>query len=77
MMHIATKLRFSPQAYVFLREFILGSNATGLVNGTDVVGGEVVALGADVLPGNTVIILRVGYYGVFDCSPRTHTCFLE
>ena len=59
-MHIATKLRFSPQAYVFLREFILGSNATGLVNGTDVVGGEVVALGGDVLPGNTVIFYGLG-----------------
>ena len=59
-MHMATKLRFSPQAYVFLREFILGSNATGLVNGADVVSGEVLALGGDVLPGNTVIFYGSG-----------------
>ena len=33
------------------RKFILGYITTGLVDGADVVGGEVFALGGDVLPG--------------------------
>ncbi|KAJ7726259.1 alpha/beta-hydrolase [Mycena maculata] len=46
-------------AFVFVREFVLGSNTTGLVqrNGT-VVGGEESVLAENVLPGGTVI-----YYG--------------
>ncbi|KAJ7668903.1 Alpha/Beta hydrolase protein [Mycena rosella] len=46
-------------AFVFVREFILGSNTTGLVdsNGT-VVGGEDPTLALDVMPGPNVI-----YYG--------------
>ncbi|KAJ7032821.1 alpha/beta-hydrolase [Mycena alexandri] len=49
-------------AFVFVREFVLGSNQTGLVNsdaGT-VVGGEDSALAADVMPGGTVIFYGNG-----------------
>ena len=47
------------QALVFLREFVLGSNKTGLVlNPTTVVGGENSTLAEDVLPGGTLF-----YYG--------------
>ena len=43
------------QALVFLREFVLGSNKTGLVlNPTTVVGGENSTLAEDVLPGGTL-----------------------
>ncbi|KAJ7453068.1 alpha/beta-hydrolase [Mycena galericulata] len=51
-------------AFVFVREFVLGSNSTGLVrsNGT-VVGGEVAALAMDVMPGGDVI-----YYGNGDSA---------
>ncbi|KAJ7453029.1 Alpha/Beta hydrolase protein [Mycena galericulata] len=45
--------RYVPEAaFVFVREFVLGSNSTGLVrsNGT-VVGGEVSALAMNVMPG--------------------------
>ncbi|KAJ7479835.1 alpha/beta-hydrolase [Mycena latifolia] len=47
-------------AFVFIREFVLGSNTTGLVdsNTGTVVGGEDPALAMDVMPGGTVI-----YYG--------------
>ncbi|KAJ7479822.1 alpha/beta-hydrolase [Mycena latifolia] len=47
-------------AFVFVREFVLGSNATGLVdsNTGTVVGGEDPTLAMDVMPGGTVI-----YYG--------------
>ncbi|OCH83865.1 alpha/beta-hydrolase [Obba rivulosa] len=38
-------------ALTFLREFILGSNETGLVSGSNVVGGENATLANDVLPG--------------------------
>ncbi|KAJ7487265.1 alpha/beta-hydrolase [Mycena galericulata] len=50
----------APQAaFVFVREFVLGSNTTGLVgiDGT-VVGGESAALAMDVMPGGDAI-----YYG--------------
>ncbi|KAJ7769346.1 alpha/beta-hydrolase [Mycena metata] len=48
-------------ALVFLREFVLGSNQTGVVNsdGT-VVGGEDSALAADAMPGGTVIFYGNG-----------------
>ena len=47
------------QALVFLREFVLGSNKTGLVlNPTTVIGGENSTLAEDVLPGGTLF-----YYG--------------
>lgn len=48
------------QAFAFVRDFVLGSNTTGLVdsNAGTVAGGEDPALKADILPGNTVI-----YYG--------------
>ncbi|KAJ7479829.1 alpha/beta-hydrolase [Mycena latifolia] len=44
-------------AFVFIREFVLGSNTTGLVdsNTGTVVGGEDPALAMDVMPGGTVI----------------------
>ncbi|KAK7691074.1 hypothetical protein QCA50_006177 [Cerrena zonata] len=46
-------------ALVFLREFVLGSNKTGLVvNSTTVIGGENKTLANDVLPGGTLF-----YYG--------------
>ncbi|KAF5373507.1 hypothetical protein D9757_010495 [Collybiopsis confluens] len=47
-------------AFVFLREFILGSNMTGFVNGTQVVGGEDSALAEDVMPGTTAIFYGAG-----------------
>lgn len=47
-----------------LREFILGSNRTGLVTNSSgavsVVGGEVTSLEADVLPGQTGIYMGTG-----------------
>ncbi|CAL1716100.1 unnamed protein product [Somion occarium] len=46
-------------ALVFLREFVLGNNQTGLVlNDTTVVGGDNSSLANDVLPGGTLL-----YYG--------------
>ncbi|KAJ7434538.1 alpha/beta-hydrolase [Mycena galericulata] len=47
-------------AFAFVRDFVLGSNTTGLVdnNAGTVAGGEDPALRQDILPGNTVI-----YYG--------------
>jgi len=48
-------------AFVFVREFVLGTNATGLVDsatGTVIGGEEPGLLNGDVLPGGTVI-----YYG--------------
>ncbi|KII95448.1 hypothetical protein PLICRDRAFT_34311 [Plicaturopsis crispa FD-325 SS-3] len=47
-------------AYVFLREFILGDNTTGLVSGNRTVGGENATLGEDTLPGTTVIFYGSG-----------------
>ncbi|KAJ7576927.1 alpha/beta-hydrolase, partial [Mycena floridula] len=53
--------RFVPEAaFVFLREFILGSNTTGsTVNGT-IVGGEDPKLAGDFLPGTDVIFYGSG-----------------
>lgn len=56
---------YSPlQAYVMLREFILGNNQTGLVtnfSGTvSVVGGESTSLAAEVLPGQSGIYVGEG-----------------
>lgn len=52
------------QAFVFLRDFILGSNTTGLVeiskHTTTVVGGEDPKLAEDILPGTTVIFYGSG-----------------
>ncbi|KAI0076167.1 alpha/beta-hydrolase [Panus rudis PR-1116 ss-1] len=46
-------------ALVFIREFVLGNNETGLViNGSTVIGGENSTLADDVLPGGTLF-----YYG--------------
>lgn len=44
-------------AFVFLREFVLGNNQTGLVTdaSTPAVGGEVSSLGNGYLPGNSVV----------------------
>ncbi|OSX59957.1 hypothetical protein POSPLADRAFT_1048408 [Postia placenta MAD-698-R-SB12] len=51
-------------AYTFLREFVLGSNTTGLVSGSkgqvSVVGGEVSSLAQDVLPGQSGIYVGSG-----------------
>lgn len=51
-------------AYTFLREFVLGSNTTGLVSGSNgqvsVVGGEVSSLAQDVLPGQSGIYVGSG-----------------
>ncbi|KAJ7655810.1 alpha/beta-hydrolase [Mycena polygramma] len=49
-------------AFVFVREFILGSNKTGLVdvNAGSVVGGEDPALAADVMPGGLAIFYGDG-----------------
>ncbi|KAI0672407.1 alpha/beta-hydrolase [Trametes maxima] len=43
------------QALVFLREFVLGSNKNGTVEGPDVVGGENATLAGDYLPGENEI----------------------
>ncbi|KAI0643827.1 alpha/beta-hydrolase [Trametes meyenii] len=43
------------QALVFLREFVLGSNKNGTVEGSDVVGGENATLTGDYLPGGDEI----------------------
>lgn len=45
------------QAATFLREFILGSNTTGLLrpNSTTVIGGEDPQLAGDIIPGNSAI----------------------
>ena len=45
------------QAYVFLREYVIGSNTTGLVlpNSTVVVGGEDPEYAGDIIPGTPVI----------------------
>ncbi|KAJ6452243.1 alpha/beta-hydrolase [Mycena sanguinolenta] len=55
-------------AFVFIREFVLGSNQTGLVNnGTgNVVGGESAPLEADVMPGGLAI-----FYGDGDSATTT------
>ncbi|KAJ6602725.1 alpha/beta-hydrolase [Mycena vulgaris] len=51
-------------AFVFVREFVLGSNTTGLVDSSGtVVGGEDPALAVDVMPGSNVI-----YYGDGDSA---------
>ena len=44
-------------AFVFLREFILGNNQTGLVtsSSTPAIGGEVSSLANGYLPGNSVV----------------------
>ncbi|KAJ6589260.1 alpha/beta-hydrolase [Mycena capillaripes] len=49
-------------AFVFVREFVLGSNTTGLVdsNAGSVVGGEDPTLAADAMPGGTVIFYGNG-----------------
>ncbi|KAJ3809239.1 alpha/beta-hydrolase [Lentinula lateritia] len=47
-------------AFVFLREFILGSNTTGLVVESHVVGGEDPVLAEDVMPGTTAIFYGHG-----------------
>ncbi|KAF8144926.1 alpha/beta-hydrolase [Mycena galopus ATCC 62051] len=49
-------------AFVFVREFVLGSNQTGLVNATSgsVVGGETAPLAADVMPGGLAIFYGDG-----------------
>ncbi|KAI0349727.1 alpha/beta-hydrolase [Trametes cingulata] len=43
------------QAFVFFREFVLGSNLNGSVSGTVIVGGEDATLANDFLPGGTEI----------------------
>lgn len=53
------------QAYVLLREFILGDNTTGLVvdndvGGTSVVGGENTSLAASALTGQSAIFIGSG-----------------
>ncbi|KZT24766.1 alpha/beta-hydrolase [Neolentinus lepideus HHB14362 ss-1] len=49
-------------AYTFLREFVLGSNQTGLVDSTSgsIVGGEVATLAGDYLPGGLEIFYGSG-----------------
>ena len=45
------------QAFTFLREFVLGSNTTGLLlpNSTTPIGGEDPQLAGEILPGNPTI----------------------
>lgn len=59
---ITAGLSHVPQAYVFLREFVLGNNQTGLVNTTDgqIVGGENSILAEDVMPGQSGIYVGSG-----------------
>lgn len=55
---------FSKQAFVFLREFVLGNNQTGLVTNSSgnasVVGGENATLAGTVLPGQLGIFVGSG-----------------
>ncbi|KAJ7474691.1 alpha/beta-hydrolase [Mycena latifolia] len=55
-------------AFAFVRDFVLGSNTTGLVdnNAGSVAGGEDPKLQQDILPGNTVI-----FYGDGDSGKTT------
>ncbi|KAJ7243916.1 alpha/beta-hydrolase [Mycena haematopus] len=55
-------------AFVFVREFVLGSNQTGLVNNStdSVVGGEGAPLVADVMPGGEAV-----FYGSATTSQST------
>ncbi|KAF7361135.1 Alpha/beta-hydrolase [Mycena sanguinolenta] len=57
-------------AFVFVREFVLGSNQTGLVNnGTgSVVGGESAPLEADVMPGGLAIFYGDGNFATTTAS---------
>ncbi|KAJ7778367.1 alpha/beta-hydrolase [Mycena metata] len=57
-------------AFVFVREFLLGSNLTGFLDSHTgkVVGGEVPALGEDVLPGNLTIYYGSGESGTTSLS---------
>ena len=59
------------QAFVFLRDFVLGSNETGLVTNSSgsvsVVGGENVTLAAPVLPG------QLGIYKGSGTTQSTYT----
>jgi carboxypeptidase D len=49
------------QAFVFVREFVLGTNQTGLVDSSgSVVGGEDPALAADAMPGGLAIFYGDG-----------------
>ncbi|KAI0634125.1 alpha/beta-hydrolase [Trametes polyzona] len=48
------------QALVFLREFVLGDNRNGSVEGTSIVGGEEAALAGDYLPGGNKIFYGSG-----------------
>ncbi|KAJ7769203.1 alpha/beta-hydrolase [Mycena maculata] len=52
-------------AFAFVRDFVLGSNSTGLVdpNAATVTGGEDPALAQDILPGGTVIYFGDGSAG--------------
>ncbi|EMD31271.1 hypothetical protein CERSUDRAFT_119819 [Gelatoporia subvermispora B] len=47
-------------ALTFIREFVLGSNDTGLVSGSNVVGGENATLADDVLTGDPVFFFGSG-----------------
>jgi carboxypeptidase D len=53
-------------AKVFVQQFVFGTNTTGLVNGTSIVGGEDSALAEDVLPGSDPI-----YYGSLTTQSST------
>ncbi|KAJ7058539.1 alpha/beta-hydrolase [Mycena amicta] len=57
-------------AFVFLREFVLGKNTTGLLDSStgSVVGGEESTLAADFMPGNTVIYYGSGEDGITTLS---------
>ncbi|KAJ6602734.1 Alpha/Beta hydrolase protein [Mycena vulgaris] len=59
-------------AFVFVSEFVLGSNTTGLVSSSGtVVGGEDPALAVDVMPGFNVI-----YYGDGDSATTSLSTFV-
>lgn len=66
-----TIFNFITQAFTFLREFVLGSNTTGLVTNSSgvisVIGGENSTLAEDILPGQDEI-----YYG----SAATQSTFV-
>ncbi|OJT06591.1 Pheromone-processing carboxypeptidase KEX1 [Trametes pubescens] len=53
-------LKKPAQALVFLREFVLGTNKNGTVEGSDVVGGENASLAGDYLPGGAEIFYGSG-----------------
>ena len=62
----------NPQALVFLREFVLGSNMTGLVGADQTVfGGEVATLAGNIIPGGSEVYYGSGTTASTSIAPAT------